>query len=723
MTTENYVLKEYYKNFKLEDSYIEKLRLKLQNHPEKLLFLNEVVSQDKSVIQLVNDNYTYIINKFEEVSDIINKIEEYSNNINENTILYKIKNIPNSLSSMNELDRKLIEDREKNAFSNYYNYFNINNSSNNDFNDNEENNNFQNAFNCNTQRLINNSHQLYYNKEKRSVDIINQIISDNNKKVEAYKKEIKDFNKEIDTRASSISEDNNFLNSIVKEKNLLIDKISQSAFQEASKTISTTNYQQLILKIFFQCFYLDKIEAEDALIILNVKSNSNTSDDANNNLENEEILNRDRVILKYFKKLILDDFGAFLGILKGSNPINSPIMKLKEFSTILENCKIEAELSNSKNYHYQKAFFPLIRIMKNFFYMNFGKQKLEKIKSKIFELRSNVDKNLTLIKEIEKRNSFMENLKQKFTKNNEDNSHRNNLQINNIINDKMLDNTNANDISNTNISNLNATNTLVNLQNSNKNLMLVHQEVLKNLNIDNNMTTNQENKDLKLLPSSYSESIIKTKNNLIQKNNTPLTPNNISSKQPNSFNKSLPMNPNNHISINNRNSSNLNSTIQELENFSLTKMSSYNQNTNHINSNTHLSSSFDLNDYEEEKDEESGYKGLIIDNLNSLKLIQNNLEYNYISLIKGLSKQLIKPKDVFFLKQSKSNVTVAVNINNSQSKDSNLNAFTSSSLKNLSAFEILNDQNDNNNRSNTVTQITKLNSKTVIYKNSNKLGN
>ena len=607
-TKEQYFVKEYFKNFKLDDQYLEKLKSKLYNNNDKLSYFNDVVQQDKQVVDLLNKNYSKILNKFEEMSDVINKIEEYSNNISENITIYKVHQLPN-FSSLEELDLNLRKEVDKNnkLFNSYFlnmlkkqrkvknekglsfdettmkDYIYTNNTINLTSNINNFSLISKNYLNHLDQTTIVDTSKPFFNFEehksdtKKSTGIIDKVILSNKQKINLINNEINKINEEIESKANLISEENSYLKSIISEKKDFVQKLYLSDFKEAFATYQNFEYQIVILKICFLMFFPESIDSNDLEEITDFSRNKN------------EIKNHESSLSKYYNLFILNNYENFSKMLM-STSINISSQNLKEYSQQLETCKIEAELSN-KTFSYQKTFFPLLRILKQFFYLSYSKSKTDKLKTQVFELRSNLEHKILEIEEIQKRNKLFDDMKSK-------------LRINHVVVESH-----CNYIKKQSDSYLKDTKdftdiTITETKNEKSNIFKIHKDVLTKLE---------------------SEEVNKTLNN----------------------------NKNQQIVIQNDNKPNLNNTlIEEKSNYFYPPISQNN---------------FQDNDSDEEV---FGFKNLIKENLNQLKLVHNNLSNEYNSLIKSLSKVLLKPKDVILIKYKNESMKKKSNVERLESLES-----------------------------------------------------
>lgn len=196
MQADIYLIKEYFKGFHLDDEYVNKLKSKVINNQERLKFLEEVVLQDKKVVELINSHYSSLINKFDEISEIINKLEDYISSYKESLIVYRIKDVP--LHHQIELE--------------------------------------------NNQEV-----------SPKSIQLIDKMISKNAIEKREVETLIGQLQVEIDEKIKSIMDSNKTLASVSEEKNEIIKRLHPKAFDAFSG--ETIKYQSGIAKIVVESFY------------------------------------------------------------------------------------------------------------------------------------------------------------------------------------------------------------------------------------------------------------------------------------------------------------------------------------------------------------------------------------------------------------------------------------------------------------------------------------
>jgi hypothetical protein len=189
----NHILRKYFQNFKVSKYEIEKLKKKLNKFGGEML-LNQVINQGDSVYNMVNEYYNDIVDKLENISEQINSISNCVNFLQE-------LNMQNFDNFGNESERG---NGQKSNLSGL-NMHNTGNSSTNLIMDQNHNSPIQTSMNISTKHFY--------------LEKINKL-----KKLE---NEFTTKNKEISIKNSQLEEDSKFLEKIAKEKDGLIDSLSE----------------------------------------------------------------------------------------------------------------------------------------------------------------------------------------------------------------------------------------------------------------------------------------------------------------------------------------------------------------------------------------------------------------------------------------------------------------------------------------------------------------
>jgi uncharacterized coiled-coil protein SlyX len=211
--TNNHILKKHYQNFKVSKFEIEKLKHKLKKINSEIL-LNQIIDQGDSIYSLVNEFYHEIIGKLESISDQISAISDCVNFLQE-------LNLVNS-SSGGTGSGKIHQ--------------NVN-----------FNNNMTNNSSINGSIEGGRSSSMKISTKHFYLEKVNKL-----KRLEI---EYASKNKEISFKNGQLEEDSKFLEKISKEKDLLIDSLSEDQLRRIGESYSHENQitaMKLILSSYFK---------------------------------------------------------------------------------------------------------------------------------------------------------------------------------------------------------------------------------------------------------------------------------------------------------------------------------------------------------------------------------------------------------------------------------------------------------------------------------------
>lgn len=214
--TNNHILKKHYQNFKISKFEIEKLKVKLIKMNSDIL-LNQIIDQGDSIYSLVNEYYHEIIGKLESISDQISAISDCVNFLQELNVNWSSNNGGGTVSSKHI---------------NNVNFANNNLTSNSSINGSVE------GGRSNSMKI---STKHFY------LEKVNKL-----KKLEV---EYASKNKEIVFKNSQLEEDSKFLEKITKEKDMLIDALSEDQLRRIGESYSHENQivaMKLILSSYFK---------------------------------------------------------------------------------------------------------------------------------------------------------------------------------------------------------------------------------------------------------------------------------------------------------------------------------------------------------------------------------------------------------------------------------------------------------------------------------------
>lgn len=219
--TNNHILKKHYQNFKVSRHEIEKLkkRLKLCNSD---IILNQIINQGDSIYSLVNNFYNEIVEKLDTISEQISAI---SNCVN---FLQELNN--NNYSNINNANNTVNNNVSPGTGSNKQQGFNA-----------ASNSSFNNSLNEGRPNSMKISTKHFY------LEKVNKL-----KKLES---EFSSKSKAVSLKLSQFEEDSKFLEKITKEKDLLIDALSEDQLRRIGESYSheiQINAMKLILTSYFK---------------------------------------------------------------------------------------------------------------------------------------------------------------------------------------------------------------------------------------------------------------------------------------------------------------------------------------------------------------------------------------------------------------------------------------------------------------------------------------
>lgn len=212
--TNNHILKKHYQNFKISKFEIEKLKLKLKKFNSEIL-LNQIIDQGDSIYSLVNEYYHEIIEKLESISDQISAISDCVNFLQELNV--------NSSNGGGTGSGKP-------------HHVNFN-----------SNNNLTNNSSINGSVEGGRTSSMKISTKHFYLEKVNKL-----KKLEG---EYASKNKEIVFKNGQLEEDTKFLEKISKEKDLLIDSLSEDQLRRIGESYSHENQitaMKLILTSYFK---------------------------------------------------------------------------------------------------------------------------------------------------------------------------------------------------------------------------------------------------------------------------------------------------------------------------------------------------------------------------------------------------------------------------------------------------------------------------------------
>lgn len=353
-----FLIKNMFKKFQLEDEYLNKLKERLKGNKERLFLIERIISQDKAIYDLINNNYSLIINKFEEVSELINKIEEYIMNL----VNFVKNNKKTKENTGNSED--FIGNPEKN-----------------------EENTSKNQENNWKHRQINQDNQDNHQEEdkrkvlnknnKRSLILINNLISKNESLITNLNQKISEKKKEIQEKLEKMSKDHQFTSKIINEKEDYKKRLNISSFDFFFNKETQEEYQKKLFSF--------------------IKSNSNQEKYQNPTDFNVNPTN----LIEDLSKI---DF-------KESN-----YDKLKEYNIYIEGIRLDSEIKHSKIPEYHSSFLLLIKIIKNCLLIEMGNKKIEESKGKVNELRRCIENTHREIEGVKNKIEFFNKVKYRIMK-------------------------------------------------------------------------------------------------------------------------------------------------------------------------------------------------------------------------------------------------------------------------------------------------------------------
>lgn len=215
--TNNHLLKKHYQNFKISKFEIEKLKLKLKKCSSEIL-LDQIINQGDTIYSLVNEYYHEIIEKLEGISDQISAISDCVNFIQELNINSNSNNCGGTGGGKSF----------NNANLNSNNILTTNSSINNGSIDNGR---------INSMKI---STKHFY------LEKVNKL-----KKLEG---EYNGKSKEIAFKNSQLEEDSKFLEKITREKDMLIDSLSEDQLRRIGESYSHEN-QIIAMKLLMTSYF------------------------------------------------------------------------------------------------------------------------------------------------------------------------------------------------------------------------------------------------------------------------------------------------------------------------------------------------------------------------------------------------------------------------------------------------------------------------------------
>lgn len=345
----SYILREYFKGFKLSNNDLYKIRDKF-NKVDRSFILDCVTKQNSEIYNIIAENYSTTINKFDQISEQINQLNEQLTNIyNDNLVLFSLKSC---------------EDQ--------------NNASNNS-NTNISNNNISNSLSSSSDNDL---------KEPTSIKQLNSNINENLNKIQQFQNEIQAKNNAIDNKLTQVKDDENFLLEVDQEKDIYIENLTDEILTDLVAEDGTGfihPYLYKLMLILFDYVYLNPLSKDTQI----------------HDIENEKV--RSKIYKEYKKEIFSRKIESLKKKLKASqtneifnsqsetwtiNPSADTINKqttpekLREINQILENLKNEAE-NLGKNKIYEKFFFPIFKTLKLVVFISLGKIRVNKLREAV----------------------------------------------------------------------------------------------------------------------------------------------------------------------------------------------------------------------------------------------------------------------------------------------------------------------------------------------------
>ena len=579
----NNLIKDFFKNYKIEDNYIKKFKYSLKNNKEKLNILEKVITQDKYIIDILNKSYSVAISKFEEVAEVINKIQDILLNLENNQILYTFDNKLNNTKNINSINKDKSLNEKVIIKSSNINETNCNNNSSENIIDNK------------------NKHNNYINKNC----FIKDIINNNYLKISDYNNKIKLINEGIENLFKLINTEKNNIEKLEKEQDKLDKKFENYEFNETLTCFC--NVKDSIRNEITNNIEVTNKTKEDDYYIKNNKYKVMFIDFLSINLNIDKIQYQNLVLnsccninkIKEFQKSVKE----ILTNIKEINFKEFSKISLKNIGNILENIKLEADLSEVKNVDYYNFYLNVFKFIKITIIINIKIKNIDNCIDNINKKRLEIEETNKYIDKIVNKNKFF--------------------------------------------------NYLLNKKHNNSNKLKQNE----NNNINNNVDHNKDSRCFDTNNLNYKDDISK-----YQKDNLEYNSNNFKDEGIYEFKSDIIGKYINQLNKNRQESnldSNKNSELilldkkeEPFNNFEVLKtQSKFNSSyslellvNNKYNSNSHLKPTKDTDELN--NNIYQFHDVSIFDCINKLKDLHNIIEFEYINIIKKISKALIKPKDV-----------------------------------------------------------------------------
>lgn len=560
--------------------------LKINTNRSSDIIFKSIISKNKSKINKLKQESKLLLKDIEKINESIKKDKELITSLKQEQIV-----------SLNKIETSAIQELiNSNNTSLKYNYQKI---------------------------ILKLLFILYFSKEIDNSDtnfILNMEIKTHRNK--SYEKSITKQNTSVNLRYQNNYDDNDSIEA----------KENQNANQNDLNYNSNDNQNNNEISEIKNYPDNDEITIIDNNFMNIYKTDSNN----NNSIEDSITFDRDLtnenneniLFEKYINRLIISDFSRFIDILTNDLPDAWNTSQLREISQILENNKIEADLTSSKTYIYQKFFYPIIKSLKNSIYIKITRLRLEKLINRIEDGKNKLEDITIDINDLVNRNNQFTNLIDKI-KNKSADIRNVELDSENINNTEII--CKGLDIK----QNENQTDNVNSIKNNYTDIKEVHNDVIENLFKEKKELTSELGriKDIKDSNKYFIKCQTLKENNQNIEIESTKTLLKLNSKQDR-------INTEDAIKIENK--------------IHKKAISALDIRTNLLNydlNNEFITTLPVYSDYTvTKKNEENGIKKAVLDSLNILKLNHNDIEYNYCYLVKALSKILLKPKDIVLIK-------------------------------------------------------------------------